>query len=55
MTLLLFVTGLTTHASTFPPPPVSTLQFGVGGPTVQSIFPISTVVSSYAPVTFPTN
>lgn len=54
MTLLLFVTGLTTHASTVTPP-VSTLQFGVGGPTVQNIFPISTVISSYAPITFPTN
>lgn len=55
MSLLLFLTGLSTVVSTAPAPPASALRFEVGGNTVQSLFPESTVISSYAPITFPTN
>jgi hypothetical protein len=56
MTLLFFLTGLSTVTSSAPTPPSSgVVQFGMGGPGVVDIFPVSTVISSYAPVTKPTN
>lgn len=51
MTLLLFLTGLTTVASTVTPPPTSPGQFTVSGPYVQDVFPVTSVEYSYAPLT----
>lgn len=54
MTLLLFLFGGSTVASTGTPA-VATPVFGVCGPTVQNIFPVSTVISSYSAISKPTN
>lgn len=51
MTLLLFLTGLTTVASTGTSSGVTVGQFTVSGPTVQDIFPVTSVTYSYAPLT----
>lgn len=56
MTLMLLIGGFTTTATQPSTSAVTgNLRFEVGGNTVQNIFPISTIVSSYAPITQPTN
>lgn len=48
MTLLLFLTGLTTHASTVTPPP-NTGLFAVSGGSASDLFPVTAASYTFAP------